>query len=347
MPSALATLNECVWGDYLSAQQGRLAPLPDVSHLTPRVVRIMGGNAGLMRLQGTNTYLVGTGRRRLLIDTGQGFHAWIDSLIRVLDDLDVELSHVLLTHWHSDHTGGVPDLLARRPEYADRVYKCDPDRGQRAIAHGQVFSVEGAAVRAVFTPGHAHDHMCFVLEEEDALFTGDNVLGQGQSVFEDLGTFTQSLADMAALGCRVGYPGHGPVIADLPHKMDECIRQKEARERHVWATLKAGRAASLPSASASASTSASSPVIGLGGNKGSLSVTELVERMYGGLPGDVSQLVVRPSVLAILDKLAEERKVGFEMVHGEQRWFAREARRPQRLERRLRPLVGARAATVS
>ncbi|WQF76838.1 Putative metallo-beta-lactamase, winged helix-like DNA-binding domain superfamily [Colletotrichum destructivum] len=342
MPSALATLNECVWGDYLSAQQGRLAPLPDVSHLTPRVVRIMGGNAGLMRLQGTNTYLIGTGRRRLLIDTGQGFHAWIDSLLRVLDDLNIELSHVLLTHWHSDHTGGVPDLLVRRPEYADCVYKCDPDVGQRAIVNGQVFSVEGATVRAVFTPGHAHDHMCFMLEEENALFTGDNVLGQGQSVFEDLGTFTQSLADMAALGCRVGYPGHGPVIADLPHKMDECIRQKEARERHVRVTLEAGRAISLPSSSSSSS---SSPQLSLGG-KGSLRVTELVERMYGGLPGDVSQLVVRPSVLAILDKLAEERKVGFEMVHGEQRWFAQEAKRPRRLEGRLRPLAGSRAATI-
>ncbi|OHE95044.1 metallo-beta-lactamase superfamily protein [Colletotrichum orchidophilum] len=336
MPSALATLNECVWGDYLSAQHGRLDPLPDVSHLTKRVVRIMGGNAGLMRLQGTNTYLVGTGRRRLLIDTGQGFHAWIDSLLRVLDDLDVELSHVLLTHWHSDHTGGVPDLLARRPEYADCVYKCEPDRGQRAITHGQVFSVEGATVQAVFTPGHAHDHMCFMLEEEDALFTGDNVLGQGQSVFEDLGTFTQSLADMAALGCRVGYPAHGPVIADLPRKMDECIRQKEARERHVCVTLEAARALSLPSTSPPGH-----------GGKGSLSVSELVERMYGGLPGDVSQLVVRPIVLAILDKLAEERKVGFEMILGEQRWFAREAKRPRRLEGRLRPLVGARAATIS
>ncbi|KAK1965639.1 Metallo-hydrolase/oxidoreductase [Colletotrichum sublineola] len=325
MPSALANLNECVWGDYLSAQQGRLAPLPDISHPTSRVVRIMGGNAGLMRLQGTNTYLVGTGRHRLLIDTGQGFRPWIDSLLHVLEDLDVELSHVLLTHWPSDHTGGVPDLIARRPEYADRIYKCDPDRGQRAISHGQVFSVEGAAVHAVFTPGHAHDHMCFMLEEEHALFTGDNVLGQGQSVFEDLGTFTQSLADMAALGCRVGYPAHGPVIMDLRRKMEECIRQKEARERHVWATLEAGKVVSLPSSSSSPSSS-----FGLGG-KGSLSVAELVERMYGGLPGGVSQLVVCPSVLAILDKLAEERKVGFEMVQGEQRWFTREATRPRRL----------------
>ena len=69
---------------------------------------------------------------------------------------------------------------------------------QKAIADGQVFRVEGATVRAPFTPGHAHDHMCFELEEENALFTGDNVLGHGQSVFEDLGLFTKSLENMAS-----------------------------------------------------------------------------------------------------------------------------------------------------
>ncbi|GJC89240.1 lactamase-like protein nscB [Colletotrichum liriopes] len=80
MPSALATLNECIWGDYLEAQQGRLGPLPEIEHLNPRVVRIMGGNSGLLR--------------------PPGFRAWIDSLLRVLEDLDVELSRVILIHWH-------------------------------------------------------------------------------------------------------------------------------------------------------------------------------------------------------------------------------------------------------
>ncbi|GKT66853.1 metallo-beta-lactamase superfamily protein [Colletotrichum tofieldiae] len=101
MPSALATLNECIWGDYLEAQQGRLGPLPEIKHLNPRVVRIMGGNSGLMRLQGTNTYLVGMCRHHLLIETVQGFRVWTDSLLRVLEDLDVELSRVILIHWHN------------------------------------------------------------------------------------------------------------------------------------------------------------------------------------------------------------------------------------------------------
>ncbi|EPS31128.1 hypothetical protein POX_h09426 [Penicillium oxalicum] len=86
-------------------------------------------------------------------------------------------------------------------------------------ADGQRFTVEGATVRAIFTPSHAIDHMCFLLDEENALFTGDNVLGHGFAVVPDLAAYMASLEHMVAQDCTTGYPAHGAVIENLLAKM--------------------------------------------------------------------------------------------------------------------------------
>jgi hydrolase len=227
----------------------------------------------------------------------------------VLESLSITISHVLLTHWHSDHTGGVPDLIEYRPEHSDRIYKCDPGRNQKELFDGQVFCVEGATVRAVFTPGHSHDHMCFKLDEENALFTGDNVLGHGQSVFEDLGLFTKSLFTMADLRCQLGYPAHGDIIGDLPRKIQEIVKQREYHERQICETL---------------TISKSKATLGGGKGKGSLSIRDIARDLYGSVKPEVYKLAIEPSVTGTLGKLAEDRKVGFEMVDGEKQWFIRE-----------------------
>lgn len=233
-----------------------LVPLPEVERVSPVCIRILGGNPSKFTLQGTNTYLLGNGPDRLLIDTAEGKPSWLAALRRTLADEKAFISHILLTHWHGDHVGGVDDALALAREMgADppAVYKHQPDAHghQLAIADGQVFTVAGATLKAHHTPGHTTDHMVFTLAEEDALFTGDNVLGQGTAVFEDLGTYLGSLAHMEGLFRGRGYPGHGPIVEDGVAKIREYIAHRQQRQDQITATLRAtngaaGRAAWEP-----------------------------------------------------------------------------------------------------
>lgn len=231
---------------------------------------------------------------------------WIRNVVKLLEERSVEISHILLTHWHGDHTGGVPDLVRHDPKLASRVYKNQPDCGQEPIEDGQVFEVEGATVRAVFTPGHANDHMCFVLEEENALFTGDNVLGHGYTVVEDLGTYMKSLETMKDQCCDSGYPAHGCKIDDMPRKMKECIRQKESREELVYSALFGNKAKLVKT-----------------GQKGhgSLTIRELVYELHGEVLNEFFEMALEQFTTEVLWKLAEDRKVGFELNDGNRRWF--------------------------
>lgn len=223
----------------------QLVPLPEVERLSPICIRILGGNPSKFTLQGTNTYLLGSGPKRLLIDTAEGKPSWIAALKRTLAEENATISSTLLTHWHPDHVGGVRDVLGLAAGAAAKpqVYKNRPDAGQLDIVDGQQFSVEGATLTAHYTPGHANDHMVFTVEEEGGtMFTGDNVLGQGTAVFEDLATYLASLERMSTLYStghgRRAYPGHGPVIDNGPARIREYVSHRQQREDQIVSTLR-------------------------------------------------------------------------------------------------------------
>ena len=227
--------------------------LPDVDVWSERVTVALGQNPSMFTGPGTNTYLVGTGPERILLDPGQGVPGYLPVLERAMERSGVKrIQEIVLTHGHPDHIGGVRAVRERFgklrvskfpwPE-ADAGYA---DLELTLLEDGAVARTEGATLRGVLTPGHAPDHLCFVLEEEQALFSGDNVLGVGTTVIPnqngDLGQYMASLARLLALAPRRIYPAHGPVIEDGVAKLREYIAHRHDRERQILAALEAGPA---------------------------------------------------------------------------------------------------------
>ncbi|KAG0647154.1 Beta-lactamase 2 [Hyphodiscus hymeniophilus] len=267
----------------------QIVHIPEIEKLSPKVIRVMGGNPSKFTLQGTNTYIVGTGPKRLLIDTGEGKPSWISAIKRVLKEEDISISETILTHWHHDHTGGQQHLQELSPE--TKFYKNTPSDDQLDIEDGQTFKVEGATLRTVYSPGHAQDHMALILEEENAMFTGDNVLGHGTAVFEDLSTYLSSLEKMRAVFKGRAYPGHGPVIEDGPSKILEYIRHRKMREDQVIQVLKSRKGED-----------------GVGEESGEWTSMEIVKVIYKDVPENL-HMPANGGVLQILSKLEGEEKV--------------------------------------
>jgi len=221
--------------------------MPDVAIWSERVVVALGQNPSLFTGPGTNTYLVGTGPRRILLDPGQGMPAYLDVLERAMAEAGCrEIQEIVLTHGHPDHMGGVAAVLERFGE--GPVSKLpwpgnDEHYGYaiEPIGHGSRIETEGATLRALHTPGHAPDHLCFWLEEERAVFSGDNVLGVGTTVIpHDSGSLTDYLASLRRLLAETPgriYPAHGPFIEDGPAKIHEYLAHREEREQQILGSL--------------------------------------------------------------------------------------------------------------
>jgi len=222
--------------------------MPDIDVWSERVAVVLGQNPSMFTGPGTNTYLVGTSRRPLLLDTGQGLPQYLPLLERGLRETrgGDRLQEIVLTHGHPDHAGGVDSIQERFGPL--RVSKkpwpeLDGSLPITVIEDGGEIEADGATLRALWTPGHARDHLCFYLVEEKALFTGDVVLGAGTTVIPrdgDLADYLNSLRRILELDLSVIYPAHGPAIHDPYTKVQSYLAHRALREEQILNGLRAG-----------------------------------------------------------------------------------------------------------
>lgn len=220
---------------------------PTTATPTDLVGRVLGLNPGLMTGPGTNTYLVGT-KEPILIDAGAGVREYPPLLQEYLAMRGWQRpARVLVTHRHRDHMGGVPQLRECFPGIpVSKLIARDPELPgpMEGLRDEETVQGDGVTLNALHTPGHASDHLCFYLVEEQALFSGDLILSGSTVVIPpddgDLAAYLASLRRLQGLEIKRIYPAHGPVIEDGQAKIQEYIAHRLMRERQILQALGGG-----------------------------------------------------------------------------------------------------------
>jgi glyoxylase-like metal-dependent hydrolase (beta-lactamase superfamily II) len=185
------------------------------------ILRIVAPNPWAMTLEGTNTYLYGSGPCAV-IDPGPDDESHLDA-VRAAGEQRGGIGLVLLTHGHGDHADGAERL---------GVEVAQPGDGG-----------EHLGLRALATPGHAPDHVC-LMTADGVCFSGDLVLGTGSTFVPpdggSLAAYMDSLRRMQAEPIELIAPGHGPWITDPAAKLAEYVEHREMRERRLLAALERG-----------------------------------------------------------------------------------------------------------
>ena len=249
-----------------------------------KTTRIPGFNPGPMTGAGNNTYLL-PGTTPTLIDAATGEAAHLSALEEALGS--DRLAQILVTHAHQDHADGSERLAARWPDAAFRKMPWPERDGAHAvewtpIADGEVIPAGDGALRAVHTPGHAPDHLCFFDESGGTLFSADLVVPGTTVVIPashggSLARYLASLRRVQALAPARMLPAHGEPIDDPQAILREYIEHRRRREEQIVAALRAG--VGRPE--------------------------DIVDRLYDGLAPALRGMA-RENVVAHLIKLAEE-----------------------------------------
>lgn len=214
------------------------------SALSPLVRRIVAPNPGPFTGPGTNTYLVGIDEVAV-IDPGPDDAGHIDAIVGA--SMKERVRWVLLTHFHPDHLPGAARLVkATGAEVLASTKKVPRDSNvsvDRVIGEGDVIEGTEFGLEVLATPGHAPEHLCFLLEEERVLFTGDVVLEGMYSVINpsrggDMAVYLNTLERLEKLRLTRLYPAHGDAIEEPKATIRDYIEHRRAREAQVLKLVK-------------------------------------------------------------------------------------------------------------
>jgi glyoxylase-like metal-dependent hydrolase (beta-lactamase superfamily II) len=209
----------------------------------PEIVRIVAPNPGAMTLEGTNTYLYGSDPCAV-VDPGPDDAGHLEAVCAAAEERG-GIGTILLTHSHGDHADGAGRLATLAAGGAGgksmRAGGGSGDREPRVVLPGN--GEEHGGLRALATPGHAADHVCF-LTADRVCFSGDLVLGEGSTFVPpdggSLAAYMDSLRLLQAEPLELLCPGHGPWVTNPAAKLAEYVEHRELRERRLLAALDRG-----------------------------------------------------------------------------------------------------------
>ncbi|HJV85979.1 MAG TPA: MBL fold metallo-hydrolase [Noviherbaspirillum sp.] len=248
-------------GDAAYAEVGKIDPegtgsasceiVPGiVTQLSATVRRIASPNPHFMRGPGTNTYLLGAGDDIAVIDPGPAMGDHVHALLALAHG---RIRWILVTHTHGDHSPAARLLKERTgaeligmppPPFDHQDQGFVPDR---ILRDGERIRVGGCAIRAIHTPGHASNHLCYLHEDERLLFTGDHIM-QGSTVVinppdGNMCEYLSSLRKVQQEDVDWLAPGHGFLMDRAGERIDALLAHRQARENIVLAALDSLRAA--------------------------------------------------------------------------------------------------------
>jgi len=249
------------------------------------VVRLTAPNPSKMTGPGTNSYLVGE-TEVAVIDPGPVIDAHLDAIERSVADRRGSIRWIVVTHHHPDHAPAAESLAARTGSTVIGFGHADGFNPHQRAVDRSVLRARGFSLRALHTPGHASDHICWLLEGRSLLFSGDHVM-QGSTVVirPPDGNMVQYLASLGRLrdlrpALQSIAPGHGRMIGDPAALIDGIVRHRFEREEQVAEALAAA---------------------------GHATVEELLPMVYSDVDDSLLD-VARHSLWAHLEKLAQEGK---------------------------------------